>query len=194
MPLVPSAAGWECEHRDTVRISDGQHFRVGSKCRVNCLPGYSLTVINEIERIVFGKQVKSFGYSNPKYLQCSEQGSWEPSDYLEQIACTISSCPTLPKPEFGTVFPEVCLSNNVPLHTQCLILCSTGHYPKNGRLRTCSKGFKWHPEDNTLCIPLPSTPRPYISCPSDVRVDLMPGLASAYVKIPQPQANMDWYR
>ncbi|XP_035701322.1 uncharacterized protein LOC118433481 [Folsomia candida] len=197
-PLLVNASGWECEHHDTLRtttLSTDGYFRSGTKCRVNCLPGFSLTLLNEIETTIFGKQVKSLGGSNSKYVTCSGDGTWSPADYEETVACTASSCPALSKPEFGTLFPEICSSSDrIQLNTQCLVLCEVGYYPKNGRLRTCSKGYRWSPEDSTVCIRLPATPRPYIHCPSDVKVDLMPGMASAYVKIPQPQANMDWYR
>lgn len=195
LPIIANASGWKCE-QDMLKSSDDGHFRFGTKCRVNCLPGYSLTTMNEIKRTVFGKQLKSLWYSNTKYAQCSEQGTWAPADYDIQFVCKPSGCHALSKPNYGTLFPEeTCSSENIPLNTQCLILCSPGYYPKNGRLRTCSKDYRWSPEDSSsLCIRLPSSPRPYIHCPSDVNVDLMPGMASGYVKIPQPQANMDWHR
>lgn len=142
---------------------------------MKCQPGFSLNSPNEITHNIFGKQVKSLGFSSEQIIRCNEEGKWSPADYLDQVVCTLSSCPKLQKPEFGSLFPEICSSENVPLNTQCLVLCSTGYYPKNGRIRTCSKGFAWFPEDTPLCVRLPSTPRPYIHCPSDVAVDLKPG-------------------
>lgn len=172
---------------------------VGTKCKLRCLPGFSLMNPNNHHN-----RFLSSVYGNPEdnslvtmahqAITCAEDGQWKGYDSASRSVCVSTSCPQLPVPEHGTLFPDTCLGDNVPLNAQCLVLCAAGFYPKNGRIRTCSRGFQWFPEDNPLCIKLPPTPRPYIHCPSDVEVDLKPGQASAYVKIPQPQANMDWYR
>ena len=36
--------------------------------------------------------------------------------------------------------------------------------------------------------------KPFIQCPSDVTVPLPAHQSSAYVRLPQPKANVDWYR
>lgn len=155
---------------------------------VNSQPSSS----NEIEP--FGTVKGINGKMENKAIVCSYDGTWSPPPQRLKSPCALASCTKLSHPKDGSLFPDICLQDNVPLNTQCLIICSPGYYPKNGRIRTCSKGLRWFPEDNPICIRLPPTPRPYIHCPSDVIVNLKPGQSSGYVKIPQPQANMDWYR
>ncbi|CAG7721937.1 unnamed protein product [Allacma fusca] len=181
-PVLPNSSGWECEFPDESSVTNMDKPVAGTKCKLRCLRGFVL------------KPPHNLGFGRVGRISCLQDGNWSPPDAFLKSPCISSSCPKLQTPKEGSLFPETCLSDAVPLNTQCLILCSSGFYPKNGRIRTCSKGFRWFPEDNPICIRLPPTPRPYIHCPSDVVVDLKPGQSSAYVKIPQPQANMDWYR
>lgn len=198
-PIKENTVGWECDYPSLVAFVNGDKPIVGTKCRLRCLAGYSLMSThdhqNRFLNSIFGtpddNSIMSIAHQT---ITCTEDGHWKGYESASKSVCVSTSCAQLPAPEHGTLFPDTCLGDNVPLNTQCLVLCSTGFYPKNGRMRTCSRGFQWFPEDNPLCIKLPPTPRPYIHCPSDIEVDLKSGQSSAYVKIPQPQANMDWYR
>ena len=192
----------------------GDKPAIGTQCKLRCLPGYvaaqqqtsrtSYQYVNSesqnyhrLHYDIVSSGESEGGTGKLDQISCSSEGTWSPRELLHTPAsapCISSSCSKLVEPENGSVFPGTCLQESVPLNTQCLVLCSSGFYPKNGKIRTCSKGLRWFPEDNPLCIRLPPTPRPYIHCPSDVVVDLKPGQSSSYAKIPQPQANMDWYR
>ena len=181
-PVLPNSSGWDCEYPGGPAFIEGHRAVAGTNCKLRCLRGFVL------------KPPHNLGFGRIGRITCLPNGNWSPPDSFLSSPCISSTCTKLRPPKDGFLFPDICTSDSVPLNTQCLVLCSPGYYPKNGRIRTCSKGFNWFPEDNPVCIRLPPTPRPYIHCPSDVTVDLKPGQSSAYVKIPQPQANMDWYR
>lgn len=207
-PIRENTIGWECEYPSLVAFVNGDNPLIGTKCHLTCPPGYSLGYLYDNNdhhdksnhllhnSILVGADSDNSVFSghHAKSIICAEDGEWKGLQAISKYTCVSTSCPSLPAPEHGTIFPETCLSDHVPLNSQCLVICNSGFYPKNGKIRTCSRGFHWFPEDNPLCIKLPPTPRPYIHCPSDIIVDLKPGQGTAYVNLPQPQANMDWHR
>jgi len=200
-PITVTTTGrWDCELPDGSELAAGEKPPVGTRCRLACLPGLALhlnlptpspaTFYHRFHYDVLRDEPEVVVKENQLIIKCLATGQWsEGKSYLDMISCVSSNCPRLLAPEHGSLFPEACQEEGVPLHSQCLVLCSAGFYPRNGRIRTCSKSLKWFPEENTICLRLPPTPRPYIHCPSDLIVDLKAGQSSTHVIIPQPQAN-----
>jgi len=187
--ILPNAEGWDCIDPESKKlVVKGKPMIPGTKCKPRCAPGFKMS--NDVLRSRWKnkKQVKN------SEIECNQHGEWFPSNYSTLNSCMPSSCVNLEDPEHGTLFPRVCTQERVPLNTQCLVLCSPGFYPTGGRIRTCSREYEWFPQESPSCNELPPTPRPYIHCPSDIQVPLKPAHATAYVKIPQPQANMEWHR
>lgn len=207
-PRISPTLWWDCQFENGTRLLAAQKQPVGTVCALHCHPGLKLRHNYTSSSSPPSNFYHRFQYELVKdepeipqkleelKVKCTPTGNWSPgAQALGSVTCIPSNCPRLSDPEHGSLFPDICLQEEgVPLQTQCLVLCAKGFYPKNGRIRTCSRHFRWFPEENPICVRLPPTPRPYIHCPSDLVVDLKAGQSSAHVIIPQPQANMDWYR
>lgn len=198
-PITENVVGWECENPTSSNgnYSDLNKFSVGTRCRLQCLPGYSLehSSVLDLDNVSIEDNNVLSGVAPKEWIKCEEGGTWNGLETAARSICVLTSCQRLQAIEHGSIYPEsACLYENSPVNTQCLIICENGYYAKNGRIRTCTKEYQWFPEENALCVPHPRTPPPHIHCPSDLQVDLQSGQRTAYVKIPQPQANMDWHR
>ncbi|KYM93760.1 Fibrillin-3 [Cyphomyrmex costatus] len=88
-----------------------------------------------------------------------------------------------------------------PQGAKCHVRCRRGFRLEGAHTRHCVSDGRWNGKE-PICLrevatdPLynPNTPRPFVSCPQDMDVELPARQNTIRVTFPQPKSNMDWWR
>ncbi|KAK8739357.1 hypothetical protein OTU49_003594 [Cherax quadricarinatus] len=127
-------------------------------------------------------------HGNPN-TTCLNTGMWSNN----AVTCQAVKCSMLAEVEHGRVSPKRCIRRTSVVGQHCYLSCSSGFRVVGNPVRTCQPSGTWSPESpSPYCEK--DTLKPFIQCPSDVMVDLAPHQSTAYVRLPQPKANVDWFR
>lgn len=142
--------------------------QIGTWCTIRCKKGY----VQEGSRSI----------------HCLQNGNWSGS--LQR--CVARSCPALPDPDHGKVFPRHCLSDtDNTILSRCTFKCDSG-YRLNGKIvNTCQRDGTWKHEA-PVCSKLKADS--FITCPQDVVVSLPTGSDTVLVDLPRPlsaSVNLD---
>ncbi|KAK4321167.1 hypothetical protein Pmani_008010 [Petrolisthes manimaculis] len=120
---------------------------------------------------------------------CTPEAVWSTS----VPTCQALKCSVLTDVEHGRVSPGRCVTRASSPGHHCYLSCSPGYRVVGNPVRTCRPDGHWSPDaPSPYCEK--DTMKPFIQCPSDVKVELAPHQSSAYVRLPQPKANVDWFR
>ncbi|KAG0710000.1 Sushi, von Willebrand factor type A, EGF and pentraxin domain-containing protein 1 [Chionoecetes opilio] len=147
----------------------GDAYRRGTSCSFTCALGLSL-----------------HGSHN---ATCLPAGVWSASP----ATCRARKCSVLAEVDHGRVLPKRCTGRTTGVGQHCYLTCSPGYRVVGNPVRTCQTSGLWSPEASSPYCEKDSL-KPFIQCPGDVQVDLAPHQSSAHVRLPQPKANVDWFR
>ncbi|KAG8179357.1 hypothetical protein JTE90_010253 [Oedothorax gibbosus] len=139
---------------------------VRTVCKVKCNLGYA---INE----------------SSSAISCLKNGMW--NDTLEE--CKVSQCPSLKPPENGDVHPPECKEKLMTVKEKCYFTCNEGFRIEGHATFTCKNNLTWKYDTIPTCEPIYITP--YITCPSDVVLDLLPEQNSSVVFLKYPKTNVE---
>ncbi|XP_068220454.1 LOW QUALITY PROTEIN: uncharacterized protein [Palaemon carinicauda] len=148
---------------------EGGAYPMGTTCMFSCAKGAAL-----------------HGSAN---TTCLSTGSWS----RNSATCQAVKCSVLAEVNRGRVSPSRCVRRTSNVGQHCYLSCSPGYRVVGNPVRTCRSTGSWSPEaPSPYCEK--DTLKPFIQCPSDVTVELAPHQSTSYVRLPQPKANVDWYR
>lgn len=79
---------------------------------------------------------------------------------------------------------------------RCLLHCEPGFKAIGRKIAVCNYERNWLPTADLNCVPEYITDdfRPAIKCPQDTTIVLPPNEETVYVKLEQPQTNVNWMR
>lgn len=122
------------------------------------------------------------------------------------------ACPRLAKPDHGTILPANCMYGDTFSGERCFLHCPSGYKALGKRVAVCNN-LQWHPRAELQCVPVRTStvqltsaaapkhhqqlqqqqhPRPTIKCPEDMTVIKPKNQDTVFVRIAQPQTNVDW--
>ncbi|EZA47230.1 Fibrillin-2 [Ooceraea biroi] len=88
-----------------------------------------------------------------------------------------------------------------PQGAKCHVRCRRGFWLKGAYTRHCVTDGRWNGEEPiclreamTDSLSNPNIPRPFVSCPEDMDVELPARQNVIRVTFPQPKSNMNWWR
>ncbi|XP_072400002.1 uncharacterized protein [Diabrotica undecimpunctata] len=170
VPPAPSNGVIRCWDKSEM----GSFVPSGAKCNVWCNEGYKLM--------------------GDSQMICGDSGSWGENE----PQCLVATCPKLPSIQNGWYLPGVCNSGRTYIGESCSVYCRQGFMLKAGIEKyVCDPNMNWMPTVRpdalyNACTKTPSNT--YINCPQKGQIDfiLPEGQRQMFVKIPRPEANVDW--
>jgi len=164
-PLV-EVAGTKVHPKECL-VVEGR--KVNDTCTFNCTEGYKLPDPNQ------------------PTLTCLDTGAWDKA----VINCQRISCPALPPIANGTLTPSFCAIIGNYFGDSCHYTCNQGYQLNGNTTRTCQADGQWDDAAIPKCDKV--YPKPWISCPSDVIVDLGRDESTYDITalLGQPQSNVE---
>ncbi|XP_073253088.1 uncharacterized protein [Porites lutea] len=163
-PLV-EVAGTSVSPKDCL-VVDAR--KVNDTCTSSCKEGYKLPDPNQ------------------PTLTCLDTGAWD----KVVINCQRKSCPALPPIQDGLLIPAFCAVTGNFFNQSCQYSCNQGYSLNGISSRTCQANAEWDVKAIPKCDKV--YPKPWISCPDDVIVDLAPNKNTYDITalLGQPQSNV----
>ncbi|XP_032235667.2 signal peptide, CUB and EGF-like domain-containing protein 2 [Nematostella vectensis] len=141
----------------------------GIHCVFSCQPGYKLPE------------------NTANSVTCQSTGLWSGSP----TSCQKKRCPALTAPSNGRLFPNFCATSGNVYQEKCHFLCNSGYVAEGDLSRTCEATGTWSVVQTPFrCKKV--YPKPTLTCPTDVTVDLGPTESTADVSglLGKPLSNV----